>query len=298
VHPLYNVTMVSVIIVSYSTREITLECLEKLYKSTGVDLEVIVVDNNSQDKSVEAIRKRFPKVTMIINHENTGFGRANNQGMSVSKGDKILLLNSDCFVTPTTISTLEKAMEVIPDTQVVGCRLLNVDGSIQPSYGYFPTLARVVSLMFFIDNIPGIKRFFKSIHVRDLSRYQKATEVDWVMGALVLLKRKVWENTAGFDEKYFMYGEEVEWMYRIKDAGFSIRYIPQAEATHMGGASSGNKASAIVGEIKGWKYWFSKYYPGWQQPALSVVVSLGCLLRTITKPKLAKFYAQALTTVW
>ena len=292
------VGMVSVIVVSYNTREITLECLEKLHESTGVEMEVIVVDNDSRDRSVEAIKKRFPKVTIVLNRQNTGFGVANNQGMSLAKGDKILLLNSDCFVTPTTISTLEKAMQAISDTSVVGCRLLNKDGSLQPSYGYFPTLLRIFSLMFFIDNLPVARKFFKSIHVRDVSRYQRVAEVDWVMGALVLLNKKVWERAGGFDENYFMYGEEVEWMYRIKQAGFTIRYIPQAEATHLGGASSPDMSPAIVGEIKGWKYWFSKYHRGWQQLVLPLVVSLGCILRIILKPKLAKFYLQAIFKVW
>jgi GT2 family glycosyltransferase len=292
--------MVSAIVISFNTKRVTLECLDKLCASKNMELEVIVVDNASTDGTIEAIKRNpeYKNIKIIMNKNNVGFGAANNQGMKLAKGDKILLVNSDCFVTPTTISTLEKAMTAIPDTQVVGCRLLNSDRSIQPSYGFFPTLLRIVSLMLFVDNLPGIRAVFRSIHVRDINRYQKVTEVDWVMGALVLLNRKVWEKTGGFDEKFFMYGEEVEWMYRIKEAGFSIRFVPQAEAVHVGGASSPNKAPAIVGEIKGWKYWFAKYHPGWQQPALAIVVSLGCLLRMLVKPKMAGFYAKALVTIW
>jgi GT2 family glycosyltransferase len=292
------IKVVSVIIISYNTKDLMLKCLSHLYKSAEVELEVIVVDNGSTDESVEEIGKRYPEVKMIMNKTNLGFGKANNQGMKEASGEYYLLLNSDCFVEPETIKTLLKAMEAMKNVDMAGCKLLNVDGSTQASFGYFPNLWRIVALMLFVDNLPLVRKFFPSIHVREISRYSRLTDVDWVMGALVLLRKEVFKQTGGFDEQYFMYGEEVEWMKRVKTAGYRIVYIPQTTATHIGGASSPNKAPALIGEMTGWKYWFAKYNSSLEQMILPVVVSLGCMLRIILKPDYSKFYKQALGRIW
>ena len=278
--------VLSVIIVSYNTREITLECLKRIKAD-----EIIVVDNASSDGTVVAIEKRYKDIRILRNKTNVGFAAANNQGMKMSKGDKILLLNSDCFVNEDTLANM-------PDADVVGCKLLNKDGSVQQSWGYFPTLRRVTQMMLFLDNLPIIRKYMDSIHVRDLSRYESEQEVDWVTGAFVMLKREVFEKVGGIDEKYFMYGEETEWMYRIKQAGFKVWYSPAASATHLLGASSPNRAPAIVGEMKGWVYWFSKHNPIWQQKLLPFVIFVGCLLRVVLKPAWSKYYRQAISEIF
>ena len=282
----YYMPVLSVIIVSYNTREITLECLKRIKAD-----EIIVVDNASGDGTVEAIAGKFPKVKIIKNKTNAGFAAANNQGMKVAKGDKILLLNSDCFVNSDTIAK-------IPDVDVVGCKLLNKDGSMQQSWGYFPTLRRITQMMLFVDNFPVVRKFIDSIHVRDLARYEKKQEVDWVTGAFMMIKREVFERVGGIDEKYFMYGEEMEWMYRIKKDGFKVWYFPDASATHLLGASSPNRAPAVVGEMKGWIYWFSKHNPVWQQKLLPFVIAAGCLLRVVLKPAWSKYYRQAISEIF
>ncbi len=286
--------MVSVIIISFNTKEITLKCLDHLLASEGADLEVIVVDNSSFDGSAEAIAEKYPQIKLVVNKKNTGFARANNQGMGLANGEYLLLLNSDCFVDKDTIKKILASDYVLNNSDVIGIKLLNTDGSIQHTFGYFPTLFRVIALMLFIDNLPIARNFFKSIHVRDNNRYLTTHEADWVMGAFVFLKRRVWENTRGLDEKYFMYGEEMEWMYRIKAGGMTIRYFPGSKAYHIGGASSPNKAPAIIGEMVGWKYWFGKYYPPWQQKILPFFIIFGCMLRMVFKPKLGRFYREAI----
>ena len=286
--------MVSVIVLSYNTKELTLKCLERVLASRDVEIEVIVVDNDSKDGSAEAIEKRFPKVKLIKNKENVGFARGNNQAMKLAKGEKILLLNSDAFVFPDTIAALAKH-----PAEVLGCKLLNGDGSIQPSWGYFPTLPRVAMLMSFVDNLPVIRKFVDSIHVRDLSRYEKEQQVDWVTGALVMLKREVWEKAGGIDEKYFMYGEEMEWMYRIKKAGFNVTYFPGARAEHLQGSSTKSKANMFLSEMKGYLYWYKKHNSSFEQLILKILLVKGCVIRIPAwvirgKIELAKAYAQIL----
>jgi GT2 family glycosyltransferase len=287
----------TVIIVSFNTREITLTCLERLYESHKTDFETILVDNASTDGSAEKVATQYPQVKIIRNRTNIGFAGANNQAMKIASGDIFLLLNSDCFVNPDTIRIImDKCKD--PKYDVVGCKLLDDNGSIQQSWGYFPTLLRIILMMLFIDNLPGIRDIIDSVHVRSLKRYDKLTEADWVTGAFMMLKKRVFDRAGGLDEKFFMYGEEIEWQYRIKNLGFKIWYDPEASATHLCGASSPSRSPAVIGEIKGWKYWFSKYHRGWQEPVLKAMVSIGCLLRIAVKPSWSKFYRQALTNIW
>ena len=285
--------MLSVIILSYNTKELTLGCLEHVFESKNVDLEVIVVDNASTDGSVEAIEKKYEDIKILRNEKNNGFAAGNNQAIKVARGDKFLLLNSDCFVKSDTLAMIYNL-----NLDVVGCKLLNKDGSVQPSWGFYPTLRRVTQLMLFVDNFPVIRKFIDSINVRDVSRYERGQEVDWVTGAFVMLKREVFEKVGGIDEKYFMYGEEMEWMYRIKKAGFKVWYSPIASATHLLGASSKNRAPAVIGEMKGWVYWFAKHNPVWQQKILAWIILGGCLLRVILKPGLSKYYYQAIFEIF
>lgn len=277
--------MISVVILSYNTKDLTLKCLDKLYRSKGVELDVIVIDNASLDGSAEAIKKKFPQLSLISNKVNVGFAAGNNQGMEKAKGEHILLLNSDCFVEANTLST---AVPKLTDFDVLGCKLLNPDGTIQPSYGYFPSLWRIFLLMSFIDNLPIIKRFIKSIHVRDISRYQTTQSVDWVTGAFTLLKSEVFKKVGGIDEKYFMYGEEMEWMYRIKRAGFKIGFVPEAVATHLGGASTNSQTKMLVSELKGYLYWFSKHDPDWKLPLLKLLLILGTAYKALVWTLLGK----------
>ncbi len=270
--------MVSIIILSYNTCDITLKCLSHLTKSKNVDLEIIVIDNASTDGSVPAIAKKFPQVKLVANKDNIGFAAGNNQGMELAKGEVILLLNSDCFVQPDTLASCVRYLDQF---DVLGCRLINQDKSTQYSWGYFPTLGRIFLLMTFVDNFPLIRMFIKSIHVRDLSRYNLSQEVDWITGAFVMFNKEVFKKVGGIDEKYFMYGEEMEWMYRIKKAGFKVRYVSEAQATHLLGASTKSLSQAFASEMKGYLYWFTKHNPSWQLPILKLILVVGTFYKAL-----------------
>lgn len=245
--------------------------MKHLYQSRGVEFETILINNTPEDEIA------FPKAKIINNPTRLGFGANNNKGMRVAKGDKILLLNSDCFVQP---DTLAKCYALKYD--VVGSRLTTAEGATLPSTGYFPTLRRVTQMMVFVDNLPVVRKFIDTLHVRDVSRLAKTQEVDWVEGAFVMLARKVYEKVGGFDENFYMYGEEIEWQYRIKKAGFKILYYPLTSATHLERTSIrllGGSSYSFTGEMKGYLYYFKLHRPKWEQILLPWVLLFGCLIR-------------------
>ncbi len=260
--------MLSVIIINHNTPDVTFKCLEHLYRSREIEFETILINNTPED------RFSFPKVKVIYNSTRLGFGANNNKGMKVAKGDKILLLNSDCFVQP---DTLAKCYALKYD--VVGCRLTTAGGATLPSTGYFPTLRRVAQMMAFIDNLPVVRKFIDTVHVRDVSRLVIAQEADWVQGAFIMLSRQVYKKVGGFDENFHMYGEEIEWQYRIKKAGFNVWYYPQTSAVHLERMSVKSLGPSFIGEMKGYLYYFKKHRPKWEQTLLPWVLLFGCLIR-------------------
>ncbi len=260
--------MLSVIIINHNTPEITKKCVECVQESQNIKLEIILVNNTPKDKF------NFKGVKIINNKTPHGFGANNNIGMKMATGDKILLLNSDAYVYPDTLAKC-----YAQDYDVLGCQLLNEDLSIQPSWGYFPTLRRIFQFQVFIDNFPIVRKFIDSVHVRDLSRFTKTQKVDWVMGAFVILKREVYKKTHGFDENFHMYGEETEWMYRIANSKYKTYYFSDAKCVHLARQSVKILANSFLGEMKGYLYWFKKYNSPLEQFLLKIILLFGCVIR-------------------
>lgn len=236
-------TQLSVIIVSYNTRDMTLNCLNTLFSGLQtVTAEVWVVDNASQDGSVEAIQSAFPSVRILANDLNSGFGTANNQAMTQAKGEFLLLLNSDAFPDPHAIPTLISYLQAHSDVGVVGPRLLNEDGSLQLSCFRFPSPIRC-----WLENLWLSALFHRHSLLGDYRRWSHDQErlVESITGACMLVRRKVYEQVGGFDERFFMYSEETDWQRRIADAGWKIAFTPDAVVTHLGGASGANEAARI-----------------------------------------------------
>lgn len=227
--------VVSIILVNYNTREMTLRCLRALFDDVrDLTAEVWVVDNASTDGSVAAIRDAFPAVKLIENSTNRGFGAANNQVMRQAFGQNFLLLNTDAFLQPGALPAMLSYFHAHPHVGVAGPKLVNADGSLQHSCFRFPTPARAVFenswMSALLPNHPVIGDYRRWNH--DTER-----EVDWIVGACMLVRREVFEKTGGFDEMFFMYAEEADWQKRIRDAGWSIGFTPAAVVTHLGGAS-------------------------------------------------------------
>jgi len=216
----------SIIIVNWNTRDLLIECLNSIL-STAADLavEIIVVDNASTDGSPAVVQRRFPEVRLIGNVANIGFAKANNQAMAISQGRYFLLLNSDTVVLPRALGALVRFADEHSKAGVVGCKLLNADGSLQESWASFPA---------FWSEVLG--RNFRNRP--QLPGMCGAYEVDWVGGACLLVRSAAIQQVGMLDENYFMYSEETDWCFRIKRAGWKVYYLANAEITHLGGGSA------------------------------------------------------------
>ncbi len=281
----------SIIIVNYNTKKMTLDCIRSVVNNTkGITYEIILVDNASIDGSVKLMRpliKKYP-LRVIANKKNLGFGEANNQGIKKGKGRYFLLLNTDTLIKDNLLMEMVKWMDSHPDVGIVSCALKNKNGTLQGGGGYFPTLFRVFAWMSFLEDIPGLDKIIKPFHpmhsqspiYKGEKFFKKSSELDWVTGAFFLFRREVFEEVGFFDKAYFMYTEEVDYCFRAKKAGWKIWYLPYWSIIHFGGGSS-TREFPILSEYKGIKTFYRKNMPSWQFPILRFFLKTGALLRII-----------------
>lgn len=230
---------VSVIIVSYNVKEFLQQCILSVKNSlSSLKHEIIVVDNNSVDGTNEIIRYKFPEITLIENKTNRGFAAACNQGLSISRGGYLLLLNPDTMIQEDTIQTMINFFESVPDAGAAGCKILNADGTLQLACRRsFPTpLVALPKILGFSRLFPRVKIFGKyNLTYEDPN---KVIEVDAVSGSFLFFRREVYERIQGLDESFFMYGEDLDYCYRIKQAGWKIYYVPYTKIIHYKGESA------------------------------------------------------------
>lgn len=243
--------MVSIIILSYNTKDLLENCLKSVYERIrGVSFEIIVVDNASQDSSAEMVKSKFPKVNLLRNTENVGFGKAVNLGVLSAKGEHLLFLNSDAEVN---VIDLDKMCQLFNDHKIgiIGGEILNTDGSAQRSFGNFYSLKDVSIMLFGREKTELL-----------LQNAKTKKKVDWVSGGFMLARRDIFQQLNGFDENLFMYIEDMELCFRAQKKGYEIWFFPQASITHIGQGSS-SRAFAIVNIYKGLIYFYRKHksYP-------------------------------------
>ncbi len=279
--------LVSIIIVSYNTATLTVKCVKQALASSGIDkdqLEIIVVDNNSSDNTVQLLKKSYPDIKIISSPKNLGFGGGNNLGVKNALGEYVLLLNTDAFLKPDSLSKLLNVLVNSNDTLAVAPKLTYEDGQLQQSVGYFPTAARVVGWMWGLDKLPGIKLLFPTpYHFYDVSKYNKDLSPDWLMGACVLLRKDAYLSVAGFDEKIFMYGEEVELFYRLKKKypDQLVQHISEMAVTHLGSFSSNAaNTSRLISELDGIITFYNLHFPSLTR-VIKWVINLGVIMRII-----------------
>jgi N-acetylglucosaminyl-diphospho-decaprenol L-rhamnosyltransferase len=283
----------SIIIPSFNTKDLLDRCLESIYrtlKKTSLSFEVIVIDNNSSDGSVELLNKKYEQVIKVFNKENVGYGKANNIGIKRAIGTQILLLNSDCVVLDDAIDKLYRFSLSHPKS-FIGGKLFNEDTSPQTSCGPFYTLPIVFVMLFLKGDTFHITR----------SSPSSIKQVDWVSGACIMAPKSLFESVGGFDEGIFMYMEEIDLLYRAKEKGYTTLFYPEAHIIHSGAASSKNKKEPVVNIYRGLVYFYNEHYPKWQIKVLKFFLSLKariviCIGTILGKKETVRLYEKALVS--
>mgnify|MGYP000002771670 CR=1 FL=1 len=220
----------SVIIVNYNVRYFLEQCISSVQKATrAIDSEIIIVDNNSSDDSCSMVKDNFPSITLIENKKNVGFSTANNQGVAVAKGDYVCILNPDTAVAEDVFTKVLHYASSLKDLGALGCYLMDGTGCFLPeSKRNLPTpLVSALKLL----------GFSKKYYADAVSRNEKGN-VAVLVGAFMLLKRSVYTKVNGFDQDYFMYGEDIDLSYKLEKAGFKNYYLGTAVTLHYKGEST------------------------------------------------------------
>ena len=213
----------SIIIVHFKTLNLTQRCLKSIYDNQLEEIEVIIVDNDSQDGAAEIIKTEFPEVNWINNESNEGFGRANNLGFSQAKGEFILFLNSDMIIPEGSIQHCLELIQKNKTIGVLGCKILNEDLSIQRSRFY---------------DVANYKDILKSNLIYDKYFKKKQGDLIGIMGAFMLVPSAIFKKSKGFDPDFFMYSEELELCHRIRENGHLITYTDEVHVIHKHGGST------------------------------------------------------------
>lgn len=271
----------SIIIINWNTRDLLEQCLDSLFRSTGIqELEVFVVDNASRDYSPEMVKERFPQVHLIANDTNIGFAAANNQAARLSTGEYILLLNSDTIVRSGAIDTLAQFLDNHQRVGAVGARLLNADSSLQYSCSPLPGLGREFKRMF---HLPGVRQDgYYEMADWDINT---SRQVGVLLGACMLIRRKALDQVGLLDEDYFMYTEEVDLCYRIARAGWQLFWVPAAEVVHFGGQSTRQASDEMFLRLYESKLlYFRKHHGRFKSLIYKLILMAASLLRLSLTP--------------
>lgn len=268
----------SIIIISYNTKDLLKQTIASI--PMHQDWEIIVIDNASQDGSSSMVKAEFPQTKLIINKENLGFSKANNQALLIAKGQYLLLLNSDTIVREKAIENLLKTMDKNKQLGILSCQLQNSDGTIQVQGGYLPTVCNIAFWMLFVDDLPVIGKKLHPYHITDPQFFTKPQNLGWVAGTAMLIKKELIGKIGLLTEELFMYGEDVEYCLRARKAGYLIAIEPKAKIVHLGQKSSGGKqAPAWLGEFKGLKHIFLTHHSVAAYQLVRLFLKTGALLR-------------------
>lgn len=223
----------SIVIVNWNTGHLLMDCLESIYRqSNPARFEVIVVDNASSDDSCRLVTARFPLVRLVSNRENVGFSRANNQGILQSRGQYVLLLNPDTLFLSDAPAKFKEIFEQYPDVGIVGGQLITPDQQPQRwTRGKTLSLRTAFNHYLFLSGLFPGSRFFSGLV--DNRAYRSLAEMDWVSGACLAVRRCVLDEVGLLDESIFMYNEDAELCYRVKQAGYRVMYEPAARVQHF-----------------------------------------------------------------
>jgi GT2 family glycosyltransferase len=226
----------SIVVASFNTKELLRHCLGTLKAATkDIPSEIVVVDNSSADGTPAMVASEFPQVTLLANDKNEGFARANNRAMKLTRGRFVLLLNPDTLVPPETIGPLLAFLRDHPKVGLVGCRVDRPDGRLDEACKRnFPTPLSALARFLALDRVFAGRKSYRRTADNPAGTY----EVDAVVGAFMLLRRETLEDVGGLDEDYFMFGEDLDWCYRVKQRDWQIYYFGDRSIVHHKGAST------------------------------------------------------------
>lgn len=262
----------SISIVNYNTKDFLRNCLKSIFENTSrIDYEIFVVDNASSDGSPEMVEREFPQVKLIRNKENAGFSKANNQAFRRAIGKHFLLLNPDCLAKKNILYKMVQFMNKHPEVGVAGCKIKNPNGRIEFSAGRSLNLFTEFSLKF-RKKLAGSNGYFDRLLTRN---YNKSREVDWVIGAFLIVCSSAYREVQGMDENYFLYFEETDLCKRIKKRGWKIYYNSNCEVLHLHGRSMATEAEEKISRIyrTSQLYYYQKHNP-FQYTLLKVYLKL------------------------
>ena len=230
----------SVIIVNYKSADKTLKCLSAIKSADlfGIEYEIIVVDNCSNDNGLEKIKSRHPEIITLESKINLGMGAGNNAGVRLSKGEYILILNPDTYLGINSVKTLLSFMKAHRAVGLIGPRLNNHDGTLQYTCLRFPKIYTPLLRRTFLGRF--MSAYLDNFLMKEFS-HREAKEVDWIMGSCLFVRKKLFDEIGGFDSRFFMYFEDTDLCRRIWQTGFKVMYVPQAEGVHDHGRASATR---------------------------------------------------------
>jgi GT2 family glycosyltransferase len=241
---------ISVVIVNWNTRDILRDCLKTIYEQTArVDFEVVVVDNASEDGSVEMVRSEFPQAVLLANQKNVGYAAANNQGMKIAGGRYVLVLNSDTLILDGAIDKMVEFADAHPGAGVLGCRVRNADGTLQPTCFMFPSALNSFLSALYLNKLFPRSRFFGREAMSWWDR-NDVREVEVVTGCFMLVRKEALDEIGLMDERFFMYAEETDWCWRFRKAGWQVLFTPTAEIVHLGGQSTAKRSAEMFVQLR------------------------------------------------
>jgi hypothetical protein len=270
----------SIIIVNWKSADFLRKCLKSIFaNASGLSFEILVVDNASFDGSAELVEREFPGVRFVQSTENLGFAGANNLGVRSAKGRNLLFLNPDTEVIGTALELMSSFLDATPDAGAVGCKLLNTDGTVQTScIQAFPSiLNQVLDAELLRRRFPRSKLWGMAALFEDGGR---PAQVDVISGACLMLRRSTFAAVGGFSSAYFMYSEDVELCYAVRQAGFKNYYVSEATVIHHGGGSSGTESHfvTVMQRESRWRF-FLKYRRRFYAAAYRCAMGISAALR-------------------
>ena len=245
----------SIIIVNYNTGSVLKQCLNSLYQYRTPDSEIIVVDNASTDNSGEMVKMHFPDIILVESSENLGFAKANNLGSAKAQGDFLVFLNPDVILTEASFEKMLGFLESHSDVGLIGPRLIYENGDFQISTGLFPKILSEFKMSRLARKVKN-----RTFREKLASQFETYKEVNWVTGACIMLRRTLFEQVSGFDDKLFMFFEDADLCKRIYEAGLRVVYFPETEIIHQRGLTYRKQPQRIAEQYRqSQRYYYRKH---------------------------------------